>query len=186
MQRILAVGSRNPVKHDAVRLACERLFPAQVLELQAVEAYSGVPEQPWGDGETRQGALNRASGALAALPGAWLGIGQEGGVVETPAGLLACAWFAVTDGTRIGEGRSASFPLPPALERLVRSGMELGHAVDQVFGRENSKQQEGAIGLLSAGALGRRELYAQGLLMALLPFLPESPYPRLKSEIPHP
>lgn len=72
----------------------------------------------------------------------------------------------------MGEGRCASFLLPPALAHRVRAGAELGHAADELFGSTNCKQNEGAIGLLSAGVLGRRELYLQGLVMALLPFLP--------------
>jgi inosine/xanthosine triphosphatase len=177
MQVLAAVGSTNPVKLQATGTALRRLFAESIVQIVATAVPSGVRDQPWGEEETREGAHNRAVAALAACPGAWLGIGQEGGLVESPAGLLASAWFVVTDGRHTGEGRSASFLLPPALADLVRAGQELGHAADALFGSENCKHGEGAIGLLSGGVLGRHELYVQGLIMALLPFLPGGKYP---------
>jgi non-canonical (house-cleaning) NTP pyrophosphatase len=54
---------------------------------------------------------------------------------------------------------------------LVRHGMELGHADDQVFGRNNSKQMNGAVGILTANAIDREELYAHAVMLALIPFL---------------
>lgn len=178
MQLLAAVGSTNPVKLQAAGTALGRLFPDSLVQIIATTVSSGVCDQPWGEEETRQGAHNRAVAALATSPGAWLGIGQEGGLVESPAGLLASAWFVVTDGQHTGEGRSASFLLPPALADRVRAGQELGYAADDLFGSENCKHGEGAIGLLSRGVLGRHELYVQGLIMALLPFLPEGLYRR--------
>jgi inosine/xanthosine triphosphatase len=176
MQLLAAVGSTNPVKLQAAAAALARMFPGRPVRIHSVAAASGVPDQPWGEEETRGGALNRARAALAAAPDCILGIGQEGGLVESPAGLLACAWFAVTDGRVTGEGRSASFLLPAALAERVRAGQELGHAADALFDRHNCKQDEGAIGLLSGGVLGRQELYVQGLIMALLPFRPGGAY----------
>jgi non-canonical (house-cleaning) NTP pyrophosphatase len=52
----------------------------------------------------------------------------------------------------------------------VRQGKELGEADDQVFGRHNSKQQEGAIGLLTGRVIDRTALYEEAVVMALIPF----------------
>jgi inosine/xanthosine triphosphatase len=54
--------------------------------------------------------------------------------------------------------------------RLVRSGVELGVADDRVFGRSNSKQQDGAVGLLTRGIVTRTDYYEHALLLALVPF----------------
>jgi len=59
--------------------------------------------------------------------------------------------------------------LPEAVARLVRAGKELGDANDIVFGRENSKQQEGAIGLLTGKVMDRTELYEHAMVLALAP-----------------
>ena len=53
----IAVGSTNPVKLTAVRIAAQGQWPDAVVEGFAVA--SGVAEQPRSDAETRQGAENR-------------------------------------------------------------------------------------------------------------------------------
>jgi non-canonical (house-cleaning) NTP pyrophosphatase len=111
-----AVGSTNPVKLAAARAVLARAFPA--CAVRAVAAPSGVPDQPWGDDETRRGAAERARAALASLGGAGdaLGIGFEGGVVDDAGALRTCAWAAVaTPDGRVHLGGSLAMPLPPAV-----------------------------------------------------------------------
>jgi non-canonical (house-cleaning) NTP pyrophosphatase len=48
--------------------------------------------------------------------------------------------------------------------------MELGDADDEIFGASNSKQQNGAVGLLTENAVTRTTLYEQAVIMALIPF----------------
>src|SRR5450830_1990839 len=91
--RLVAVGSKNPVKVAAVRAVLARIAPRAVVEMIAVT--SGVPDQPFGDDETIRGALARALAAREAV-GAELGFGIEGGVVELADGTMrTCAWAAV-------------------------------------------------------------------------------------------
>jgi len=54
--------------------------------------------------------------------------------------------------------------------------MELGEADDVVFGTNNSKQANGAVGLLTDNALTRAELYTEGVILALIPLRNESLY----------
>jgi non-canonical (house-cleaning) NTP pyrophosphatase len=49
--------------------------------------------------------------------------------------------------------------------------MELGDADDLVFGRQNSKQKSGAVGLLTHNRVTRRTLYEQAVVLALIPFI---------------
>ena len=52
----------------------------------------------------------------------------------------------------------------------MRQGIELGHADDQVFGRSNSKQQNGSVGLLTGDVVDRTAYYVQAVILALIPF----------------
>lgn len=142
----VAVGSANPVKVNSVRAAFEANFPSASIEVFSHEVSSGVPDQPWGDAETRQGALARAQNCRAAHAAAHGGtlpdfaVGLEGGVVEErlaelhaavepppPACVITCfAFMAILGGATPGEpprwgiARTASFPLPPRIVDLMR------------------------------------------------------------------
>ena len=165
----IAIGSINPVKCNASRSVLSALYPAAAF--LPVEVASGVSRQPWGDAETRRGALNRAEAALEAM-GAELGIGLEGGVQETEFGLFTCAWCAIVDRMgRAGLGGSSCIRLPDLVADRVRSGVELGAAMDELSGQHNTKQNEGAIGLLTNGLSSRQAAYEALIQMALAPFL---------------
>ncbi len=69
-----------------------------------------------------------------------------------------------------GKARTGAFMLPQEVANLVRSGIELGHADDQVFGRSNSKQTNGAVGLLTADLIDRQRYYEHAVILALVPF----------------
>ncbi len=171
--RRVVVGSTNPVKIGAARAVLQRLAPEVDVVGHAVP--SGVPDQPWGDEETIRGALARARGACA-LEGAELGIGIEGGVVANDDGSLrTCAWAAVVarDG-RKGVGGSLAMPLPTRVAQLVRDGMELGQAMDRVTGAHDVKRGAGAVGILTAGLVSRREAYEVLVAYALAPLLDDS------------
>ena len=146
------------------------MAPQAVVEGATVA--SGVPEQPWGDEETIAGARTRALAALRALE-AELGVGIEGGVVDSADGTLrTCAWAVVVarDGT-MGTGGSLAMPLPPAVARAIRSGEELGHAMDALTGGRDTKRGAGAVGILTAGLIDRQGAYEMLVTYALAPFL---------------
>lgn len=86
--------------------------------------------------------------------------------------MFACAWCAIVarDG-RPGVASTGRCLLPPAVAGLVRGGRELGEADDLVFGRSQSKLNEGAVGLLTRGKIDRAAFYAPAVTMALVPFL---------------
>ncbi len=166
----IVVASGNPVKRRAVAIASQRLFAPRRIQILALVVPSGVADQPMTDGETRRGAVERARAALERSPEADLAVGLEGGIEDIEGTLMAFAWAVVRGSTGAGKARTASFALPPEIARLVRSGVELGAADDQVFGRTDSKHREGAVGLLTRGAIGRAELYAPAVLLAMVPF----------------
>lgn len=69
-----------------------------------------------------------------------------------------------------GKARSATFFLPPAVSVHLSEGKELGTADDLVFGRSNSKQENGAVGLLTGDVIDRESLYEQAVILACVPF----------------
>ena len=160
------VGSKNPVKIAASQTVLRRVYGTDIL-VEGVSVESGVSRQPWGDEETLRGALNRAEAALR-ISGASLGIGLEGGLVEVDGEVFTSAWCAVArkDGSK-GFAGGANMLLPPTVARAVRRGAELGPTMDDVTGLENTKQAQGAIGILTQGFLDRQSAYEQILTLAL-------------------
>lgn len=167
----IAVASKNPVKLNAARAAFVRMFARDDFDIVGVSVPSGVADQPMSRGETMAGALARADNARAARRECDFWVGIEGGVEDSPLGMSCFAWVVVLDRSgRIGRGQTAVFFLPDEVARLVRGGMELGHADDAVFKRDNSKQANGAIGLLTDDVVDRQAYYIHALIMALVPF----------------
>ena len=92
-------------------------------------------------------------------------------------GMHAFAWVVIQgEDSKNGEARSASFLLPGALADLVGAGVELGEADDRVFGRKNSKQENGAVGLLTDDVVDRLALYVMPVTLALIPFKQQALY----------
>jgi inosine/xanthosine triphosphatase len=168
MKRVV-IASRNPVKARAALAGLRRMFPGGAFAVEAVSVPSGVKDQPLSDAETLRGARTRAARAREAAPAADYWVGIEGGIEEVEGGMTAFAWIVVLADGSEGRGRSGTFFLPEPVARLVREGTELGEANDLIFGRENSKQDEGAIGLLTANVVDRKQLYEHAMIMALLP-----------------
>lgn len=167
----IVVASQNPVKLQAARRGFMRLFPDAPLDVQGVAAPSQVSDQPASDEETRRGAHNRAINAAALLPNADYWVGIEGGIQLEREAMQAFAWVVVlAKDQRTGKGKTGTFYLPRQVANLVRQGKELGEADDIVFGRANSKQDNGAIGILSGNVIDRAAFYEHAVIMALLPF----------------
>lgn len=166
----ITVASLNPVKIECARRGFERMFPGAAFEITGVNVPSGVSVQPIGSEETLQGALNRARNARELQPEADYWVGVEGGVENVGREMAVFAWVVVLSKTQCGKGRTGTFFLPQAVAELVRQGMELGEADDRVFGRVNSKQANGAIGLLTDDAIDRTSYYEPAVIMALIPF----------------
>jgi inosine/xanthosine triphosphatase len=166
----IVIASTNPVKIQAVCWGFQRMFPQEMFHFDMVSTLSGVSDQPASDAETLQGALNRAANAQSRLPQADYWVGVEGGIEDLGGEMAAFAWIVVRSLQQCGKGRTGTFFLPPAVAELVRQGKELGEADDIVFGRSNSKQENGAIGLLTGDVIDRAQLYEPAVVMALIPF----------------
>lgn len=151
---VIAVGTTNRAKVAAVAAVFTK---EQVVP---VEVDSGVAAQPFSDEETRTGAVHRAKEACVKIK-ADIGIGLEGGVVERNGTLWVCNWGALVDsaGTVI-TASGARFPLPPEVANDVLQGKELGEAMNEYTGKEDIRQNEGAVGILTNGRISRADMYA--------------------------
>lgn len=173
---LIIVGSKNPVKIACAESAFSEVFQQPFL-VNGINAGSLVSDQPKGDQETFNGAKNRALNSKSSFPEADYWIGIEGGIAEDELGMNAFAWVYVENRAGLsGKAKTGTFYIPEGVAKLVRGGMELGHADDQFFSKENSKQEGGSVGLLTHGVLNRTQYYHQAIILSLIPFLNEKLY----------
>lgn len=177
MPKQIVVASTNPVKLLAVLNGFQRMFPGDEFEIQGVSVPSGVSDQPLSDAETLRGAQNRAASAAVLVPQADYWAGVEGGITDLDGELATFAWIVIRGRERTSKSRTGAFLLPPRVVELIHQGKELGDADDIVFGRTNSKQENGAIGLLTDNQVDRAALYEQAVILALAPFKNPALYP---------
>ncbi|MDA1079099.1 MAG: inosine/xanthosine triphosphatase [bacterium] len=163
----IAVGSTNPVKLNAVRLAAQGQWPDVIVT--GFEVPSGVSEQPRSDEETRQGARNRAAAALEAGGNTTdLGLGLEGGIHIYEGELWSTVWVVLIDQAgEYYESNGARFKLPKIIADKLAAGAEMGPAVSQLFATDNIKQKQGAIGVITRGFVDRTTEYASIAKLAL-------------------
>ncbi len=167
----VAVGSKNPTKLEAVRLAFGEIWPEEEWEIIGVSSPSGVSNQPMSDEESITGARNRARHAIAETKADY-GVGLEGGIQQIGANHFECGWMVVTDknGTE-GIGSSIKMNTPKKVMELIEKGKELGDVIDILFNRTNAKQAEGYFGLMTKNAITRTKGYTDGVIVALTRFI---------------
>lgn len=153
----IAIGSVNPAKVKAV----EEAFKEQDIDVMVtpMSVPSGVSNQPFSDEETIQGAVNRAENCLLE-ENIEIGIGLEGGVVETPLGLFVCNWGAlVVKGESPIIAGGARIRLPEDVAERLRKGEELGPVMEDVSKVRNVSKKEGAIGIFTNNVITRDEMF---------------------------
>lgn len=159
----IIVGSNNRAKINAVRDAFASL--GIQAEVAGTETDSGVAAQPFGDLETMTGARNRALAAVR-TGSHDLAIGLEGGVKELDGRLYICNWgaLALPEGTVFTAG-GAQIPLPEEVAEPVRSGEELGPVMEAFTAEADIRQSGGAVGVFTAGTVGRSDMFAHVVLL---------------------
>lgn len=160
----IAVGSKNKAKLKAVETVLQTL--ENELDIAPIDAPSNVSGMPFSDEETMKGAINRAEFCVR-HHNVDLGIGLEGGVTETSAGLFLINWgaLAVKDQATLVAG-GARIKLPEEIATRLRSGEELGPVMDDFCQRENIRHGEGAIGVFTNGMVTRDLMFTH--IMKLL------------------
>jgi len=165
------VASKNPVKINSTKSAFAKVFPGQTFTYEDVSVSFSVSDQPLSSLEALTGATNRANKAVESSNGDYF-VGLEGGIEDRDGKMYSFAWIVIRNKTgKFGVGKTGEFVLPPKVRELILGGMELGNADDIVFGKSNSKQTNGAIGILTNDVIERAALYTPAVIFALIPFV---------------
>ena len=151
------IGSTNQAKVNAVKKVLTMHYTEAIFA--EISVPSGVADQPFGDDETKTGAINRAIAAASTIDGS-MGIGLEGGVKLIGRQMYLCNWGALvmTDGMIFTAG-GAQIPLPDEIAKELNAGKELGPVVDQYFKTNGIRQKEGAIGMFTMQVVNRDDLF---------------------------
>ena len=166
----IIIASSNPIKINATKLAFEQMFPDHLFQFEGVSISSDISDQPMSNNETLKGAMNRSNNAKLECMDADYWIGIEGGVEKKGNEMQVFAWIYIQSKEMVGKARTATFNLPKKIIELIDSGMELGDADDIIFNRRNSKQKNGAVGILTKDLIDREKYYTHAIIMALIPF----------------
>lgn len=147
----VVVGSKNRVKVGAIK----SIFTN--FDVISQDVPSGVSSQPFGDDETIQGAINRAKAAQAFGE---VGIGLEGGIVQTQFGMLVVSYGALVDANnQLYIAGGTRIPLPEEVSKQLLPGVELGEVMDQYANKVNVKHDEGAVGIFTGNLVKRQDLF---------------------------
>ncbi len=152
----IAVGTKNNTKVKAVKAVFHEAHHAII----ASDVQPNVSKQPFSDEETLQGAIERATLAVHEQQ-AHIGIGLEGGVFAAHNGTVwLCNWGALVDrdGVVVVAG-GARIPLPAEISEQLKTGKELAEVIDEYADRRDVRSNEGAIGILTNGAIDRTTMY---------------------------
>jgi len=166
--RKISVGSQNPVKIAAVKNSVKKIWAD--AEVVAVKVSPGVGEQPTSDDEALEGAANRAQESLQKT-GSDLGIGLEGFTVDTEYGMFLSGWVVAVDRNgEMGIGGGGKLLLPEEVAGKIRKGRELGPVMDEFVGDYNTKQKQGAVGILTNNLVTRTDAFERCVIYALAKF----------------
>ena len=167
------VGTRNPLKVNAVRAAFTEIYPDVLPDVIAVPVKTDLPPQPIGE-QVVQGAKARAQKALRDGD---FGVGIEAGLVKFPGyeGYLNVQFCVVVDAERrMTVGHGPGFQLPPTIEAKLLAGSTLNREMSRVAGIPEIKSKMGAVGILSRGLIDRSTITREAVWMALIPRLGNS------------
>ena len=196
-QSIIAIGSKNPAKVQAVVTVLSTYKQFADLPVFSEDVKSGVSSQPTNLDETICGAVNRAAKALELYPSAIMAFGIESGIVAPFEGsathlapssmgrfvedalrahpaldVCACA-ILKTNGrwVNLRVGLSSAWPLPGSMSRRIQfEGMNMNDAAIAVGLTDDPSigSHQGAVGVLSEGRLDRNTYTQQAVLAAMI------------------
>jgi len=162
---IIAVGSKNPVKINAVKKALENYYDD--FEIISFDSVSGVPDQPFGD-DTQKGAFNRVQ-YIKNITGADLYFGIEAGIKKkNNKFFLFTVVYCESIYGMSGYSVSPVYELPEKICNELGNN-ELGTVMEKFTGTRNIKQKGGAIEFFSKGILTREQIYIPAVISSLIP-----------------
>ena len=162
----IAIGSTNPIKIQACEEVFKEVFEKEFEILYFKPILNDISNTPFTIEEMISGAKERATQAIQKLQSNY-GIGVEGGIHTNEYGTFLTAYAVVIDrDDNSGIGGSPAIKLPSQWKIESNSSFELGSYVDSVSGKNNIKQSEGAMGILTNHKLVRKDSLKLAILCA--------------------
>lgn len=177
---IVAVGSQNPIKINAVKNVFNKFFPNAAIV--GIDVKTGLSKQPIGLSTIIRGAQMRSYLSLSNVKHAYYGVGIEAGLVkcsESSSGYLNIQVCVIKDINGYSSiGVSAGYELPkPIVDKIINNpSIELEDIMEELTGIDKIGEKMGAIYILSKGVMSRLHLSEQAVLTALLPFINKELY----------
>ena len=172
------VGSGNSVKIQSVREGFLTFF--EHVAVEGINVDTGVPEQPV-NYETFEGAKNRAENVKRINDqqnlNATFFLGIEGGILQ-----LHDRWFSLNvvyildQHNRDSFATTGLYELPSAISKDLLIEKGLGRALGELANDNYAAREHGTVGFLTNGKMDRFQNQAQGITLALIPFLNDNLY----------
>jgi len=171
---IVAVGSTNKVKLEAVKEVFQDYPLLDEAEITSYKVPTEVAEQPLSLNETIRGAKNRAKNAFNTCGKCKFSIGIESGLMkveESKSGFMEFTVCSIYDGKDYYLGQSAAYEMPQKIiDLVVNQKMTMAEACYEAGLSKDIKlgEKEGDIGILSKGRMTRQDQSEQALVVALI------------------
>lgn len=171
---LVAVGTSNRIKVEATKEAFEHFYKnVRVVNV----SLNNLPTQPITLHGIVNGAVTRAKTALSKIKDADMGVGIEAGLMEIPNAntYLNVQFAAVIDHhNKLTIGSSPGFQLPDEVAKMVLiERIEVDKAVEFLYNIKDIGEKRGIIDLMTKGAMSRKELMVNALIMAIAPRISE-------------
>lgn len=181
------VGSTNPIKIEATRIAFAKYERFRDISVQGSDVNSKVSEQPKSLEETIVGAANRAKSAFKNCD---YSVGIESGLMDVPftkSGQMDVCACSIYDGSGHNLGLSEAFEFPTEMMQIIREqGVDANEAAFRAGLTKKRKigSEMGVIGLLTGGRITRKDYTVQAVDMALLQIINSGLYGPTKKLLP--
>jgi inosine/xanthosine triphosphatase len=169
---IITVGSKNPVKIQAVKEIVKNYDFLGKAEIVGVDVEVDLYGHPKSLESTIEGAIDRAEKAFNR--NSTYSIGLESGLMAVPkskSGFMDVCVCAIYDGETSHLGISSAFEYPSKImELIINRGLDGSQAVKEAGLSSHPKlgEGEGIIHLLTKGKINRKEHTMQALMMAII------------------
>ncbi len=156
MNLLIAVGSTNPVKVQAVKQA----LAGENVRILPYAASSEVSAQPLSDEETRTGAIQRAQNCLDNCE-ADLAIGLEAGVSFHGDNVYLSHWGALVHERQKFTSNGPQILLPRSFQKELLAGRILEELMHEKTGIESLGKKAGAIAVFTGNRVNREQMLTQ-------------------------
>ena len=182
---IIGIGSENPVKVKACKVAIQKLRNRLNAKIEPHfiirHTASGVTPMPTNETDIMLGAMNRALNLYHTLRSESqytdYTIGLEGGLMnplpkkKEKAVYFLQSWVYVYNGRSGYWGSSGAIPVPEnVFTRVINDGLELSTVIDTVSGQKDVRSKMGAAGILTDGVVNRQQFFEGAIKFAFAPF----------------